>query len=64
MISDKILDPDLISVFVSDDGKYYLCVKEERIIAKQGKEASVYQHQLDFESTKASFVKNQAKASE
>ena len=37
VISDNILDPDLISVFVSDDGKYYQCVKEERIIAKQGK---------------------------
>ena len=63
VISDNILDPDLISVFVSDDGKYYQCVKEERIIAKQGKEASVSQHQLDFESTKARFVKIQANAS-
>ena len=44
-------------------GKYYQCVKEERIIAKQGKEASVSQHQLDFESTKARFVKIQANAS-
>ena len=46
VISDNILDPDLISVFVSDDGKYYQCVKEERIIAKQGKEPSVSQHGL------------------